>query len=67
MALMDVELPRAGTFTMGAEITSATKALLRTRNVKVRLAATMVSPSGSRTTSYKIITLRGAAPLPVVG
>jgi hypothetical protein len=46
---------------------TATTALLLTGSVKVRLAATMVSPSGSRTTSYKIITLRRAAPPPVVG
>ena len=52
---------------MTATITPATTALLLTGSVKVRLAATMVSPSGSRTTSYKIITLRRAAPPPVVG
>ena len=57
----------AGTVNMTATITPATTALLRTRSVKVRLAATMVSPSGSRTTSYKTITLRRAAPLPVAG
>jgi hypothetical protein len=50
-----------------ATITPATTALLLTGSVKVRLAATMVSPSGSRTTSYKTITLRRATPPPVVG
>jgi hypothetical protein len=50
-----------------APITPATTALLLTGSVKVRLAATMVSPSGSRTTSYKTITLRRATPPPVVG
>jgi len=51
---------------MTAAITPATTALLLTGSVKVRLAATMVSPSGSRTTSYKTITLKRAAPPPVV-
>jgi hypothetical protein len=57
----------AGTVNMTATITPATTALLLTGSVKVRLAATMVSPSGSRTTSYKTIKLRRAAPLPVAG
>jgi|GEM_PF-2145269 len=62
-----IAVSRAGTVTVTATLTPATEGLLRTRSVKVRLAAIMVASSGTRTTTYKTITLRRVAPLPVVG
>lgn len=67
IAPKSVAVSRAGTLTITTMLTPATQALLRTRSVKVRLAATMVAPNGTRTTTYRTITLRRVAPLPVVG
>jgi len=67
IAPKSVAVSRAGTLTITARLTPATQALLRTRSVKVRLAATMVAPSGTRTTTYRTLTLRRVAPVPVVG
>ena len=67
IAPKSVAVSRAGTLTITTMLTPATQALLRTRSVKVRLAATMVAASGTRTTTYRTITLRRVAPLPVVG